>query len=227
LVFPGKSEDFFDLSPKLAQNRTQKIGFWEPQYLDQRLSHHRLSVRICFQEKIEAMTLRKVAYFIVGWIALSSVLCQASVANAQDKKVKHTIHAGHFERNDSGLKGNKSFLACSQLEDFEAVFGVAALGVGPTKKQNFVTQETFDEKLVIAAIYRGTSEPTISNVQIVQKGDTLTVGYKLKPGRDAGFAMNVPFIFSIPKVEYQQIEFYENDKLVATIKNKTETDKRP
>lgn len=172
------------------------------------------------------MTLRKVAFLVVGWIAISSVLCQASVAKAQDKKLKHATHAGHFERNDSGLQGNKSFLAFSQLEEFEALFGVAALGVGPTKKQNFVTQETFDEKLVIAAIYRGNSEPTISNVQIIQKGETITVAYRLKPGRDAGFAMNVPFIFSIPKVDYQQIEFYENDKLVATVKAETETDKR-
>jgi hypothetical protein len=42
--------------------------------------------------------------------------------------------------------------------------------------------------------------------------------------------MNVPLILSIPKTEYQKIEFYENDKLVGTVKhaeiNQASTDEK-
>jgi hypothetical protein len=148
----------------------------------------------------------------------------------QNDRIAFIQHEGHFERNDSGLKGNKSFLAFDQLEKYEAVFGTAALGLGPTKKQNFVTPETFDERMVLATIYRGTSEPTISNISIRMEKGTIVVRYKLRPGRDAGFAMNVPLILSIPKTEYQKIEFYENDKLVGTVKhaeiNQASTDEK-
>jgi len=148
----------------------------------------------------------------LGWLSSATTV-------EQNDRIAFIQHEGHFERNDSGLKGSKSFLAFDQLEKYEAVFGTAALGLGPTKKQNFVTPETFEERMILATIYRGRSEPTINNIEIRMEKGTIVVRYKLRPGRDAGFAMNVPLILSIPKTEYQKIEFYENDKLVGTVKH--------
>lgn len=145
-------------------------------------------------------------------------LAGASPIEQNDDRIAFIQHEGHFERNDSGLKGSKSFLAFDQLEKFEAIFGTAALGLGPTRKQNFVTPETFEERMILATIYRGRSEPTISNISIRMEKGTIVVRYKFRPGRDAGFAMNVPLILSIPKTDFQKIEFYENDKLVGTVK---------
>lgn len=153
---------------------------------------------------------------------LLATTCLPSIAQADQKKpIAWVRHEGHFERNDSGLKGAKSFLVLDNLEKFESIFGVAALGLGPTRKQNFVANETFEERMVLAAIYRGTSEPNISDINIRLENETLVIRYKLKPGRDAGFAMNVPLILSIPQQKYQKIEFYENGKLVSTLPEPT------
>jgi len=155
-------------------------------------------------------------------LQLLAATCFPSKALAEQKApIAFVRHEGHFERNDSGLKGAKSFLVVDNLEKFESIFGVAALGLGPTRKQNFVTNETFEEHMVLAAIYRGTSEPNISDINIRLEQETLVIRYKLKPGRDAGFAMNVPLILSIPKQKYQKIEFYENGKLVSTLPEPT------
>jgi hypothetical protein len=97
-------------------------------------------------------------FFMMQLLATTSL---PSIAQADQKKpIAWVRHEGHFERNDSGLKGAKSFLVLDNLEKFESIFGVAALGLGPTRKQNFVANETFEERMVLAAIYRGTSEPT-------------------------------------------------------------------
>lgn len=150
---------------------------------------------------------------------LVAIFFAPPATQVEDKpsKIEYVKHDGHFERNDSGLKGPKSFLAFRKLDTFEGTFGVAALGLGPTKKQKFVTPETFEDRLVLAAIYRGTSEPTISDIRVQSQNGIISVKYKLKPGRDAGFAMNVPLILSIPKTKFEKIEFYENDKLQATL----------
>jgi hypothetical protein len=159
---------------------------------------------------------------LLAMMHLMAATCLPSRARAEQKDpIAWVRHEGHFERNDSGLKGAKSFLVVDNLEKFESIFGVAALGLGPTRKQNFVANETFKERIVLAAIYRGNSEPNISDINIRLENETLVIRYKLRPGRDAGFAMNVPLILSIPKQKYQKIEFYENGKLVSTLPEPT------
>lgn len=136
------------------------------------------------------------------------------------EKIPFIQHEGHFERNDSRLTGQKSFLAFDQFDKFEATFGVAALGLGPTKKKNFVTQETFNNRLVLAAIYRGKSVPNITDIEVSLENGTISVKYQLESSPEVGFNVSVPMTLSIPKTECRTIEFYENDRLVATLKPK-------
>lgn len=151
-------------------------------------------------------------------LAFSLPLVHAKESDPQ--KLSFVQHEGHFERNDSGLTGQKSFLAFDQLDKFEKIFGTAALGLGPTKKKNFVTQETFKDRLILAAIYRGKSIPKITHIEVDIENGTISVKYRLEPSPDAAFNVSAPMILSIMKTEYQKIEFYENDTLVATLKPK-------
>src|SRR4051812_23899613 len=57
----------------------------------------------------------------------------------------------YFEKNNSGLKGSKSYLALPSQKRFDQVFGPAAT-MGPN---SFLPDDAFKSKLVFATVKRG------------------------------------------------------------------------
>ena len=82
------------------------------------------------------------------WFAALAFVLVASLGGAADKDdvkvkvVKHEVFSSYFEKNDSGLKGNTSFLVLKSSEEFDKLFGVAAVG---TKKPSVLPKGAFEE----------------------------------------------------------------------------------
>lgn len=134
------------------------------------------------------------------------------------KPIKFQLHNGHFERNDTGLASKYSFLVIRDNAGFEKIFGVAALGLGPTKKQNFVTADTFEESIVVAMIERGNSVPIFTKVSVVAQQDKLVVSFNYQPGQPDTARYASPLIISVPKGDYSSVDFVANQKKVGTAK---------
>lgn len=138
------------------------------------------------------------------------------IAEEAKKDSQMMIHDGHFENNNSGLTGKESFLLITDSGTFDKTFGVAAFGVGPTKKQQWVKPELFEKRVVVAVIKRGNSVPTYSKVETKIEDETLKVTYRLVEGRPSTAQFASPLILSLPKGKFKKVEFIENDKKVGT-----------
>jgi hypothetical protein len=136
-------------------------------------------------------------------------------AEAKGKEMKFEIHDGHFEKNNSGLKGDSSYLAFTDWKSFDKVFGSAAT----TKKQNFVTKDLFDSRMVVAAIKRGDAPWEYKAVKVTTDGGTVYVQYDARKKESAGTARFAsPLIVSLDKGKYTSVVFIENGKKVETLK---------
>jgi hypothetical protein len=106
-------------------------------------------------------------------------------AEAKGKDVDYQVHSGYFERNDSGLKGDASYLALADQKAFDAVFGVGRVVGG---KQNFLPKDALDAKVVAAVVKRGKSVVEYKVEKVLADGETLYVQYTTadKGGRRHG-----------------------------------------
>src|SRR5262249_22695408 len=128
------------------------------------------------------------------------------------KEVKFDMHAGHFEKNNSGLKGDASFLVIPDAKAFGDVFGLART-TGP--KPNFVNDDTFDKQVVIATIQRGMRMVTYKVDKVTDDDGTLYVAYTTT-SKDNNATFHSPLIISVDKGKYKSVVFLENGKKVGT-----------
>jgi hypothetical protein len=143
--------------------------------------------------------------------AVLALVLPVGGAEGKNAKVEYDVHTGHFEKNNSGLKGDASYLAFTDKAGFDAVFGSAAV-MG--KKFNWVPKDAFDKKIVVAVIKRGDT-PVDYKVEQVTAGDgTLYVQYTATAKGNAGGAAKFasPLIVSVDKGKYTSVEFIENGK---------------
>ena len=147
-----------------------------------------------------------------------AVAVAASVAGAADKDdvkaLKHTVYSSYFEKNNSGLKGDASYLALKSSEEFDKLFGVAAVG---TKKPSVLPKGVFDENLVVAVIKRGDTTWIYNVEKVTESEGTLTVQYKASEGKGGGTAKFAsPLVLSVPRGKVTKVVFVENGKPVGT-----------
>lgn len=129
--------------------------------------------------------------------------------------VPFTAHAGHFERNDSGLKGAVSTLLIESNAEFEKLFGVAAV---MRQKQNFVKPELFAKRRVCAVIHRGTDPWTYEVKSVTQVGETIEVRYLANRQPSSGTAnFASPLLLSLDRTDAKQIVLIENNKELAKL----------
>jgi hypothetical protein len=147
-----------------------------------------------------------------------SILAAPVPAKPEEKNIEYVVHTGHFERNDSGLKGDASQLVFTDADAMAKIFGtVPPLG---GKKQSPVTKDVFGNNLVVAAITRGSSVGTYSDVTTRLSGTTLTVTYKVRLGADSTANFATPLILSVPKDGIKSVVFVVNGKETAKIEVK-------
>src|SRR3954462_8566219 len=84
------------------------------------------------------------------------ILLSAPQAFAQEGGEEHDVdfqryESGYFEKNNSGLEGEKSYLVLTDKEEFDKVFGPAPRA----GQNNFLAPDTFESKIIVATIKRG------------------------------------------------------------------------
>jgi hypothetical protein len=136
-------------------------------------------------------------------------------AQAKGDKVAFEEHTGHFAKNNSGLKGDASYLVLPDAPAFEKVFGIGRV-MG--KPQNFVKPADFEKKMVVAVIKRGKALAEYKVDKVTAADGVLYVQYDVKmldKGGSATYAS--PLILTVDKGKYKEVVFIENGKKVETV----------
>ncbi len=135
---------------------------------------------------------------------------------------KFNSYPSYFESNQSGLKGNTSYLAFTNRAAFDKTFGAAAV-MGSNK---FLLENAFDAGIVVAVIKRG---PLIWNYtvqKVVANNRSVTVHYNAKStateiGAENAGASNAsfasPLIVALDRKDYASVLFVENNKNVGQV----------
>jgi len=143
-----------------------------------------------------------------------SVCLTASLLIGSANPIEYMVHSGYFEKNNSGLKGEASYLAIKDRETFDKAFGVAfTMG----KKPNVLPVNAFDTRIVVAAIKRGGQVWEYKVEGVTADHATLTVRYGAtsKDGSGAQFAS--PMVVSVARGPYKNVIFIENGKEVGKV----------
>ena len=146
-------------------------------------------------------------------LALSGALARAD--EAKGEKVDSTTYDAYFEKNNSGLKGDASYLAFAGQDGFGKVFAARPPLMGG-KKPVLLPPGAFDKQLVAAVIKRGNSITTYKVEKVTKEGDTLYVQYKADSGPAGTATFASPLIVSAPKEGVKKVAFIENGKAAGT-----------
>ncbi len=122
-------------------------------------------------------------------------------------------YKSYFENNNSGLKGDVSYLNFDSQKDFDKIFGTAA-AMG---ENSFLPPDVFNTKIVVVAIKRG-SLRKYDDVQITSENGKLFVSYKTEDSPPGSATFSSPLIVSVNKGKYKKVVFTENGKIIKTIK---------
>jgi hypothetical protein len=152
-------------------------------------------------------------------LAIITLLCAAQ-SSAQEGAEERQLHfqrydSSYFEKNNSGLEGEKSYLVLANQKQFNKVFGPAArMG-----KNTFLPRHTFETKIVVASIKRG-SMRRYSDVTVTEKDGVLQVSYTAEDDKPGSATYSVPLILAIDKGEYDEVVFIENGERAGAVKLK-------
>jgi hypothetical protein len=135
---------------------------------------------------------------------------------AKGEKVESTTYPDYFEKNNSGLKGDASYLVFVDKEGFDKVFSLRPPLMGG-KKSLPLPNDAFEKKLVIAAIKRGNAITTYNIDKVTVDGETLYIQYKATAGKASTATFASPLIVSADKGKLKKVVFIENEKTVGTV----------
>ncbi len=139
------------------------------------------------------------------------------------KKIEFTVFTRpYFEKNNSGLKGDKSFLVIEDRQKFDSIFGVGFV-MGNNGK--VIPKDAFEKKMVLALIVRGNSISNFTVESVTKSKTNLIINYKESQnggGGNAKFAS--PLIILIDKTDFHKVEFKKDGKITGTVKSKSAKD---
>jgi hypothetical protein len=138
----------------------------------------------------------------------------AAAKKLKGKKVAYQRYDGYFEKNNSGLTGEASYLALTNQRAFDKVFGK---GVVMGKKQKFLPADAFATQFVVAVIKRGKSIWTYDVKSARARGGKLFVRYSSTTKDSDGSARYAsPLILSVDMGKYSAVVVIDNGKKVGT-----------
>src|SRR5215212_2723083 len=143
-------------------------------------------------------------------LGLAAAVLLSTISWADETKaieVKSERHSGYFEKNNSGLKGESSYLAMTDSSEFGKTFGL-----GFVKRSNLVPDDAWGKILVAAVIKRGNATFSYTVEKVTRTGDKLTVAYKATKGPETSAKFATPLILSVEKGELKEVVFVENGK---------------
>ena len=117
----------------------------------------------------------------------------------------------YFERNDTGLTAQTSYLVFTSQAQFDKIFGPA-----PTmRRNNFLPDNGFNTKAVVATIARGYFLRKYDDPKVTTKNGTIYVWYKVKDTQQASATFASPLILAVDKGGYSEVVFMEDGKRVG------------
>lgn len=122
--------------------------------------------------------------------------------------------SGYFERNDSGLKGEVSFLVLTSEAAFDAVFG---FGATMGRQPDTLPPDAFDASIVVAVIHRGDAIWTYQVDEVASHDQGLRVSYRAHKGPSSSARFASPLIVRLPKQGTANVQLIENGEPVATL----------
>jgi hypothetical protein len=135
-------------------------------------------------------------------------------AEAKGKEIDYKAYTGYFEKNDSGLKGDASFLAYTDQKFFDTTFGA---GFTMGKKPDVMPKDAFDSKVTVATIKRGKAITEYKVEKVTNDDGTLYVQYTTTEKGNGGTAMFAsPLVVAVDKGKYTSVVFIENGKKAGT-----------
>lgn len=117
-------------------------------------------------------------------------------------------YTSYFERNDSGLSGEASYLAFSSQDQFDRVFGPAAT----MGRNSFLPRNSFPGKIVVAAVHRGSYLTTYDSIAAEPQDQVLYIRYTVKKGTPGSAVFHSPLILAIDAAHFSKVVFVENGK---------------
>lgn len=132
---------------------------------------------------------------------------------SKPNEVKYQQFDSYFEKNNSGLKGDFSYLVIKNQKDFDKVFGVAAT----MGENHFLPDKVFDSMFVVATIKHRSSLRTYEVTQTATVNGNLYVRYNTVDKEPSSATFSSPLILAVPKGNYKKVVFVENGKEVKSI----------
>ncbi|MCS6864002.1 MAG: hypothetical protein RMJ56_08225 [Gemmataceae bacterium] len=149
----------------------------------------------------------------IGW-------CLATVAavadEAKGEKVSAVVSTDYFEKNNSGLKGDVSYLVFTQAEAFDKIFQARPPLMGGNKPV-LLPADVFDKHVVATVITRGNALTTYQLSKVTRDGETLYVEYQTQTGPPSTAMFASPLIVAAPKDQVKKVVFIANGKTAQTV----------
>ena len=147
-------------------------------------------------------------------LALLATVSRAA-DEARGEKVEYATYPGYFEKNNSGLKGDASYVAFADKDAFAKVF-VLRPPLMKGKKAEPLPEKVFEKQVVVSVIKRGNSITTYTVEKVTADGDMLYVQYKAEAGPASSATFASPLVIAADRGKAKKVAFIENGKTVAT-----------
>jgi hypothetical protein len=138
----------------------------------------------------------------------SQAFAQKSVS---ERNLDFQRYDSYFEGNDSGLKGETSYLVFTSQSQFDKIFHPAATG----GENHFLPDQAFKAKVVVAAIARGNFLRTYDDPKVTAANGNIYVWYKATDRQEESATYASPLILAVDRGHYSQVIFMQDGKRVG------------
>jgi hypothetical protein len=156
----------------------------------------------------------RLALLAVPLAMLATTSRAADEANGD--KVEYATYPGYFEKNNSTLKGDASYIAFTDKDSFAKVFQLRPPLMKGNKAEP-LPEKVFDKQVVLAVVKRGNSITTYTVEKVTVDGDTIYVQYKAEAGPAGTATFASPLVIAADKGKAKKVAFIENGKTVTTV----------
>lgn len=156
------------------------------------------------------------ALAIVAFFFTTEVFAQNNktnnASNSQTAVNYKTYNKSYFEKNNSGLKGDTSFVILSNQNQFDKIFGTAAV----MGNNEFLPENLFNSQIIVATIKRGNFVRSYEVKKVTTDKNKLYVWYDATDQKQESATFASPLIIAVNKGKYKEVVFMENGKQVGS-----------
>ncbi|MEI6192827.1 MAG: hypothetical protein WCS42_00690 [Verrucomicrobiota bacterium] len=145
---------------------------------------------------------------------LALAFCSAAGAVASPQDVSFDSYSGYFVSNQFEPDASALFVVATDRRQFGHVFG-SAFVMGD--KSHRLPEDVFQSRLVVAAIKRGGATWAFKVEKVTQQDGIVELRYTATESESGSATFACPLIVSLPKGEYNAVQFVENGKLVKQV----------